>query len=190
MPLFSAGFHSSAFSYSLARCKLHCTLRHSKPMFLHNSSQLRFRVYFKFQPNVQYCDLLTYPMLPRLPACTACNLGMTSAAIPAFLPRVLWQQAVTEDNSKTTCCIALYANIVHACTASMENSPSTLSHGTRFAVLPVKNLQQRHRRDAGKAQSLEQCSGSSTSATCHNVLCQLPECMPSHFTNCIPASAA
>ncbi len=28
LPLFSANIHSSAFSNSLTRCKLHCTLRH------------------------------------------------------------------------------------------------------------------------------------------------------------------
>ena len=45
---------------------------------------------------------------------------MTSAAIPELLPRMLWQQAVTEDNS--TCCIGLYANAVQACTVSMQTA--------------------------------------------------------------------
>ena len=74
---------------------------------------------------------------------TACSHDMTSAAVP-FLPSVLWQQAVNEDNSNTTCCIGLYANAVHACTASMQYSPYTLSHGTRFAGLPATTLATAH----------------------------------------------
>ena len=120
---------------------------------------------------------------------TACNLDMTSAVIPDIVPRVLWQQAVTEDNSKTPVCIGLYANAIYACTVSMQNSPSTLSRGTTFAVLPAKTLQQYNGRNAGlynhksSAQALVpvrrilMCYASCQSACSHKVM------------DCIPASA-
>ena len=38
---------------------------------------------------------------------TACKFDTTSAVIPDIFPRVLWQQAVTEDNSKPPFCTGI-----------------------------------------------------------------------------------
>ncbi len=125
---------------------------------------------------MQSADLLYAAQGCRLN--TACSLDITSAVVTDNNSTVLQQQAVTEDDSKTTRCIAMYANAVHACIVSMQDSPSTLSRGTGFAAgLPATKLSAAQLQElCWDVQSQKQRSGSSSTTMYYNV--------PQYTTTC------
>ncbi len=119
---------------------------------------------------------------------TACSLDMTSAAIPEFLPRVLWQQAVTQDNSETTHCIAMYANAVHACTVSMQDSHLHCHVEQTLLFCLLQNLQQHNCRNAGMYSHKNSAQAQVTLQCITMCYASCQSACPLKFMDCIPAS--